>query len=98
MKMLQMRFRWTKTRAEYEKDAEPLAKEIAKAPGLLWKVWAFDDEKSIATGVYLFKDLDTLNRYMKWFQDMGPTPGVEDFEFTVWDIQRGLSKITKGPV
>ena len=98
MKMLQGRFRWTKSRGEYEKAADPLAKEIAKAPGLVWKVWAFDDEKSMATGVYLFKDLDTLNNYLKWLHDMGPTPGVEDFKVTVWDVQSGLSKITKGPI
>lgn len=98
MKMLQGRFKWTKSRAEYEKAATLLAKEIAKAPGLHWKMWAFDDERSMATGVYLFKDLDTLNIYLKWLHDMGPTPGVENFEVTVWDVQRGLSKITNGPV
>ena len=98
MKMLQGRFKWTKTREEYEKAAIPMAKEIAKAQGLRWKVWAFDDEKSMATGVYLFKDLDTLNKYVKWLKDKGSVDGVESFEMTVWDVQNELTKITQGPI
>jgi hypothetical protein len=98
MKILHGRFKWTKSRKQYEEAAAPLAKEIAKATGLRWKVWAFDDEESMATGIYLFDDLESLNKYVAWLQGMGPIDGVVDFEMKVWDVQEALSKITRAPL
>ena len=87
---------WTDVFADSELST--FDKEIAKADGLKWKVWDFDDENSMATGVYLFKNLDTLKKYVKWLTAGGPTEGVESFEMTVWDVQKDLTKITRGPL
>ena len=98
MKILQGRFKWTKSREEYEKTSEGLAVEIAKTKGLRWKVWAYDDEESMATGIYLFEDVESINSYLAWLQGLGQNPNIVDFEIKIWDVQEALSKITRAPI
>lgn len=98
MKMVQGRLKWTKSRKEYEKMAENLALEIAKASGLHWAVWAYDDTESKATGVSIFKDMESVNAYLAWLKGLGEFEGAVDMEITVWDVQENLSKITRAPI
>ena len=96
MQIIEVRFHWGGTREEYETGANPHRfKDLA---GLRWKIYGFDDEKSMATGIYLFDDIESLNNYMVPFRSVTPPPGVSDMEFQVWDVQEGLSKITKAPI
>ena len=98
MKMVQGRLKWTKSRKEYEKMAEGLAVEIAKVSGLRWAVWAYDDKESMATGVSIFEDMESVNAYLAWLKGLGEIEGAVDMEITVWDIQEALSKITRAPI
>ena len=98
MNILQGRFKWNGTREEYEKIAENFVPEINKTPGLNWKIWAFDDERNEAFGLYYFRDDEMAqlvfdNMDSKTLGDM-----VSDVEFRIWDIQEELCRINQVPL
>jgi len=98
MKILEVRFKWTNSREEYERKARPGAHMRAGVSGLRWKIYAYDDEGSMATGIYLFEDIESLNSYLGPFKAGAQPEGVEDIEFKVWDVQEALSRITRAPI
>jgi hypothetical protein len=96
LNILEIRFKWTKSRKEYEDSAHP--DRIANVPGLHWKIYGFDDEESMATGIYLFEDVESLNSYLGPFMERDQPDGVVDLEYKVWEVQEDLSKITRAPI
>ena len=96
MNILEIRFKWTKTRKEYEESARP--DRMANLPGLHWKIYGFDDEGSMATGIYLFGDIESLNSYLGPFMEHAQPDGVVDLEYKVWEVQEGLGEITRAPI
>jgi len=68
-------------------------------PGLRWKIYGFDDEASMATGIYLFDDEEVMRAHMENLRKMEKAVDhASDLEMQVWDVQDDLSKITKGPI
>ena len=57
MKILEVRFKWGGTREEYESKASP--ERFIGMAGLRWKIYGYNEEDSMATGIYLLK---TWNR------------------------------------
>ena len=41
----------------------------------------------MATGIYLFEDMESLNKYLVPFRSSAQPNGVTDIEFKVWDVQ-----------
>ena len=97
MKILEARFKVAISREKYEETANP--QRFVNMPGLRWKIYAFNDEKSMATGIYLFDDVQAMNTYMKNLRTMvDQVDFVSDMEMMVWDVQEALCKITKAPI
>jgi len=99
-KILQINFKFKVTAAEYQQAVTPLASEIAKTPGLLWKVWLMNEADSEAGGIYWFNDGDSLNAYLEGPIVAGITshPALADFSVKVFDNLAPLSEMTNGPV
>jgi hypothetical protein len=99
LKILEARFKVAISREEYEKSATPGAHKWADMSGLKWKIYGFDDETSMATGIYLFEDVEVMKTHMENLKKMEKAADhASDLEMQVWDIQESLSKITKGPI
>ena len=93
MKILEARFKVSISREEYEKTANP------QRYGAKWKLYGFNDEDSVGTGIYLFEDIDAMKAHMENLRKMEQAiEYVSDLEMQVWDVQEGLSKITKAPI
>ncbi len=102
MKVLQVNYR----RENGQDDAEQAARlqhdaeHIAQVPGLLWKVWIYDDEQQRAGGLYLFDS----EEHARAFGDgilpgaLGSNPGVSDIDARYYDVDEKLSAITRGPI
>lgn len=41
--LLQINYKFNGSRADFEREFGPMASEIAKVPGLRWKVWLFNE-------------------------------------------------------
>jgi hypothetical protein len=82
--------------AGFRQDAE----KIAGVPGLVWKLWAYDDDERVATSVYLFES----ESHARAFGD-GPMvpalsahPGISDIEVRYFDVDQELSTVTRAPM
>ena len=98
MKVIQGRFKVKMSREEYEEEAIHHANQMKDTPGLIWKIWAFDDERNEAFGLYYFRDDEMAqlvfdNMDSKTLGDM-----VSDVEFRIWDIQEELCRINQVPL
>ena len=102
MKMLQVDYgrelpRTDKGQAERMAAA---ANKIANVPGLLWKIWAYDDDAQRAVSYYLF---DTDEHAREWGEgplraSLGANPGVSNISTSYFDVDEELSAITRGPI
>jgi hypothetical protein len=102
MKLLQVNYRRENGQDDAEQAAHlaKAAERIAELPGLVWKVWIYDDEQQRAGGIYLF---DTDEHAHAWgdeavFNSLGRLPGVGDIEARFFDVDESLSAVTRGPV
>ena len=75
-----------------------LAESIAGEPGLIWKIWTENEANHEAGGIYLFRDEDTAQAYIKKHTARLKHLGVEDVTFKIFDINEPLSKINHGHI
>lgn len=84
--------------AEMQKRMRQLAESIAEEPGVLWKIWTYEDGTNHIGSTYLFKDIEHLHQYramhIKRLNDLG----ITDITDHVFDIMEDLSRITKAPL
>jgi hypothetical protein len=95
--ILQINYKLSGPRAEYEKENLPYAQPIADIPGLRWKVWIINEVQSEAGGIYLFDDDAAVQAFMDGpiIAEMrgDPTLSIKPF-----DVIAELTTITRGPV
>jgi Putative mono-oxygenase ydhR len=76
------------------------AEKISGLPGLLWKLWAYNDREHHAESVYLF---DNEQHARAWGDGpMKPSlsshPGIDEIEVRYYDVDEELSAITRAPL
>jgi hypothetical protein len=73
------------------------AEKIAGLPGLLWKLWAYNDSEHVAESIYLF---DTDEHARAWGDgpmksSLGSYPGISDIKLRYYDVDEQLSAVTR---
>jgi len=98
--ILQINFRFDVSLDEYTATVKELAGKFAELDGLEWKVWIMNEARKEAGGIYLFKDQDSMDRYLG-----GPLakavvshPALKDFSVRQFDVMPDITAITRGPV
>jgi hypothetical protein len=76
------------------------AEKIADLPGLVWKLWGYDDLEHVAESIYLF---DTDGHARSWGDGpmksaLGSHPGISDIEVRYYDVDERLSAVTRAPL
>jgi len=98
--ILQINFNFNVSRNDYEKGCAQMAPAIAKAPGLIWKVWAIDEGRKEGAGIYLFDDKTSAQRYLAG--EIGTAiknnPALSNMSMKQFDVQDDLTKTTRGPL
>ena len=82
---------------EMAKELQGLAQSITEEPGFLWKIWTEDKEAGEAGGIYLFENEETATAYVMMHTARLKEFGVPEVRAKIFDINDGLSKITKSP-
>ena len=59
--ILNVKFKYSITKEELLDTFGPLVEDFANLPGLQWKIWSLNKEKSEFVGVYLFEDAASCN-------------------------------------
>ncbi|HVJ56467.1 MAG TPA: YdhR family protein [Terrimicrobiaceae bacterium] len=63
--LLQINYRFSVSRAQFESGFDAIASEIAQVPGLRWKIWLPDEAESRGGGIYLFDDEESVRAYLE---------------------------------
>jgi heme-degrading monooxygenase HmoA len=102
MKLLVVRFTREAPHDDPEVAAafEGAAQKIAGVPGLIWKLWAYEDTDHDCTSVYLF---DSEESARAWGDGplvpaLSSNKGVGDIEVGYYDVDEHLSAITHTPM
>ena len=95
---LQIQFDLRCTPAEFRAHADQVASVIAAVPGLLWKIWILDEQRSRAGGVYLFADRTAATAYLEGpiVKGLRENPALAGVEVRLFDVLDGPSVITRG--
>lgn len=102
MKLLVVNYRRELGHDDPEQAARMMqsAEKLAGLPGLIWKIWLYDDSEQIAGSLYLF---DSEESARAWGDgplraSLGSHPGVSDIETSYFDVDERLSAATRGPL
>ena len=80
---------------------EPLrawAESITQEPGFIWKIWIENAHTQEGGGIYLFKDDASARAYVQKHTARLGKAGVTGIEVKVFEVNDGLTAITRGPV
>ena len=98
--LLQINYKFNGSRADFEREFGPVATEVAKVPGLRWKVWLINEAESSGGGCYLFDDEASLLDYLG-----GPViaalkshPAFSQLSVQTFEVLEGPTAVTRGPV
>lgn len=97
-KILQVNFKFSMSKAEYEQVCLPEAPNLAAVPGLRWKVWIMNEVEHEAGGIYLFDDETLLQSFVELLKAMLDAPVFSDVRMKTFDILEALTLITRGPI
>jgi hypothetical protein len=84
--------------AEYRGMADHVASAIAVVPGLLWKLWIFDEDRRRGGGVYLFADREAAAAYLEGpiINQLRASPAIAGFTARLFGVLEGPSALTRG--
>lgn len=102
MKFLQVNYEceYASTDPGHRERNESAAHNIKNVPGLLWKIWGYDDAAGQAAGLYLFADTASAEAWGEGPMrgSLGAMPGVSGITVRYFDVEESLSAITRGPL
>lgn len=70
MALITVRYRLRGPVAQFRGDVSPAADALAGTPGLIWKIWGFDEAQGMGVSAYLFESLAKAEDFVA-----GPTIG-----------------------
>jgi hypothetical protein len=84
--------------AEMSSALGELAGSITKEPGFVWKIWTENASTLEAGGVYLFEDAKSAAAYVAKHTERLKQFGITQINVKIFDVNLGLSRITRGPL
>lgn len=98
--ILQINFKFSVSRAEYEQTAASLAGQFAEVAGLRWKVWIMNEADKEAGGIYLFDDESSLKAFLNGplAAQVSSHPAFSEMSVKQFEVLSGASAMTRGPV
>ena len=100
VKLMQLNFKFSVSKDEYEQAVSPLAEKFAAVEGLRWKIWMMNEADGEAGGIYLFNDEASLKAFLEGplVAQVTSHPALSDFSVKQFDAMEKLTAITRGPV
>lgn len=96
-KILQVTYRFSGPRADFEEANLPYAEPIADTPGLRWKIWLINEDRREAGGLYLFDDETAVQAFLAGpiIAEMKDDPTLS---IKIFDVMEDHTAVTRGPV
>ena len=99
-RVLQVNFKFSVARSEYEELASSLAQAFAEVPGLSWKIWIMNEAESEAGGIYYFDSGESLQLFLasELAASVQAHPAVSEFSAKTFEVMEAVTVTTRGPV
>ena len=99
-RVLQINFKFSVLRTDYEELASSLAQSFAEVPGLVWKIWIVNEATSEAGGIYCFDGGESLDQFLasQLAADVKSHPAISDFSAKTFAVMDAVTAVTRGPV
>ena len=94
-KLIQVNYKFTGTRAEFEAANLAGAGALAALPGLRWQIWLMNAAAGEAGGIAMFDDEASRQAYI---EGALVAPTISDVTYKLFDVLEEHSAITRGPV
>lgn len=75
-----------------------MAEDIAKEPGLRWKIWTEDPTGKQGGGIYLFEDAAAAKAFREKQVRRLQDSGHGNIRAKIFSVNEALTGITRGPV
>ncbi len=95
MKLLQIDFPAPEGHEMTKTCFEP-AQDVARTPGLIWKIWTENTATSEEGGIYLFGDEPSLDAYLALQTERLRSFGIDSFRARKLDVNGPLAQIAYG--
>ena len=98
--ILQINYEFTVSRAEFERGFDRITAEIAKVPGLRWKIWLLNEAESRGGGIYLFEDEQSVRAYLDGpiVAALKSSPVLTELNVQTFSVLEGPPAMTRGPI
>lgn len=98
--LLQIKYKFHSSAAEYQDLCLSVADSFAAVPGLHWKIWILNERKNEAGGVYLFESERALADFLSspLVARIKGHPDLYDLSASFSDVMADVTAITRGPV
>jgi hypothetical protein len=98
--IIQVNFKYSLSREEYENTVAPMGQTFADVPGCLWKIWLLNEENSEAGGIYLFSDEASAAQYIEsdLWKGVLSHPALSDFSIKQFGVLERVSRTTRAPL
>ena len=99
-RILQINSRSKISAAELAEEFKGAATPISAVLGLEWKIFAMNEERSEAAGIYLFEDAESLEVYLEGpiMAAMKSKTAFSDINVRVFDVAEEATRVTRGPI
>ena len=98
--LLDISFAYNISADELRTELAPLAEQFAATDGLVWKLWAIDEENSRFSGKLLFADAGVMQAFLdgELAAALMAHPALSDFAVTPYSVMAPESRQTRGPI
>ena len=95
-KTLQVNFTLNVSADEWRKVAAEVAPAFAAVPGLVWKVWNFNEQTGEGGGFYMFQDERSLADFAAspLAEMVRTSPALKDLSMKTYDVMVEVSCVT----
>lgn len=99
-RLMQLNFKFSVSKDEYEQAVSPLASKFAAVDGLRWKIWMVNEAEQEAGGIYLFNDEPSLKAFLEGplVAQVTSHPALSNFSVKHFDVMEKATAITRGPL
>lgn len=99
-RILQINFKYSVARADYEQAVAAMADPIARVTGMRWKVWILNEKEREAGGIYAFDSEANANAYLQGpiVAQIAAHPALSQFSIKQFDVMPAVTEVTRGPV
>jgi hypothetical protein len=98
--ILQITFTFSGTKAQFTTACAPAAEAITAIPGLIWKVWIFNEAEQTAGGVYCFESTQAVTHYLESpiVAALNTNPAFSNIRTQQFGVIESLTAQTRGPI